>query len=105
MTARIFGKIFLYCAAAVIGLTLLSLLAVKVALDRAPKYQDEIKAWVHEQIGYRIRFAHVWPALPWYGPELYFDRLELRSKDDQRVLARDGGGRLAADVWPVVSRR
>ena len=102
MTARIFGKIFLYCAAAVIGLTLLSLLAVKVALDRAPKYQDEIKAWVHEQIGYRIRFAHVWPALRWYGPELYFDRLELRSKDDQRVLARAGGGRIAADVWQLI---
>jgi uncharacterized protein (TIGR02099 family) len=102
MTARIFGKIFLYCAAVVIGLTLLAMLAVKVAIDRAPKYQDEIKAWVHDQVGYRVRFAHVWPALRWYGPELYFDRLELRSKDDQRVLARAAGGRIAADVWQLI---
>ena len=49
-----------------------------------------------------IAFAHVSPAFRWYGPELYFDRLELRSKDDQRVLARADGGRVAADIWQLI---
>jgi uncharacterized protein (TIGR02099 family) len=33
---------------------------------------------------------------------LYFDRLELRSKDDQRVLARAAGGRIGADIWQLL---
>ncbi len=49
-----------------------------------------------------IAFAHVSPAFRWYGPELYFERLELRSKDDQRVLARAAGGRVAADIWQLL---
>ena len=64
------------------------MLALKLALDRAPQYQAQIKDWVYRQTGYHIAFAHVWPAFRWYGPELYFDRLELRSHDDRRVLAR-----------------
>ncbi len=67
-----------------------------------PEYQAEIKDWVHAQTGYHIGFAHVSPAFRWYGPELYFDRLELRSKDDQRVLARAAGGRVAADIWQLI---
>ena len=78
------------------------MLAVKLALDRAPQYQAEIKEWVHAQTGYHIAFAHVSPAFRWYGPELYFDQLELRSKDDQRVLAHAAGGRVAADVWQLI---
>jgi uncharacterized protein (TIGR02099 family) len=83
-------------------LVLLAMLALKLVLDRAPRYQAEIKDWVHEQTGYHIGFAHVSPAFRWYGPELYFDRLELRSKDDQRVLARAAGGRVAVDIWQLI---
>jgi uncharacterized protein (TIGR02099 family) len=78
------------------------MLFVKLALDRVPAYQEEIKAWVHTQTGLHIRFAHVAPSLRWYGPELYFDRLELRSKDDERVLARAAGGRIGLDVWQLL---
>ena len=67
-----------------------------------PHYQAEIKEWVHAQTGYHIAFAHVSPAFRWYGPELYFEQLELRSKDDQRVLARAAGGRIAADIWQLI---
>src|SRR5882762_4495781 len=96
------GKILLYCCAGILGLILLVILAVKLALDRAPQYQAEIKDWVHNRIGYHIAFAHVSPAFRWHGPELYFDQLELRSKADQRVLARAAGGRVAADVWQLI---
>src|SRR5579859_322515 len=88
--------------AGLLGLVLLLMLALKLALDRAPRYQAEIKEWFHAQTGYHIAFAHVSPAFRWYGPELYFDRLELRSKDDQRILARAAGGRIAADVWQLL---
>ena len=99
---RTAGKILFYLSAGILGLLLLLMLAVKLALDRVPQYQSEIKAWVHDKIGYHIAFAHVAPALRWYGPELYFDRLELRSKDDRRVLARAAGGRIGADVWQLL---
>jgi uncharacterized protein (TIGR02099 family) len=88
--------------AGLVVLLLLLMLALKLALDRAPRYEAQIKEWVHAQTGYHIGFARVSPACRWYGPELYFDRLELRSKDDQRVLARAAGGRVAADIWQLI---
>ncbi|HMA00433.1 MAG TPA: YhdP family protein [Steroidobacteraceae bacterium] len=102
MALRKAGKILLYSCAGTLGIFLLLMLAVKLALDRAPQYQAEIKEWVHGRIGYTIAFAHVSPAFRWYGPELYFDRLELRSKDGRRVLARAAGGRIGADLWQLV---
>jgi uncharacterized protein (TIGR02099 family) len=96
-------KILLYCFAGLLGVVLLLMLSVKLALDRAPAYQAEIKEWVHAQTGYHIRFARVSPSFRWYGPELHFDRLELRSKDDARVLAHAAGGRVAADIWQLIS--
>ncbi len=99
MSWRRIGKILSLTCGGLLLLVLLAMLALKIALDRAPQYQAEIKEWVHAQTGYHIGFARVWPAFRWYGPELYFDRLELRSKDDQRVLARAAGGRVAADIW------
>ncbi|HEY2676531.1 MAG TPA: YhdP family protein [Steroidobacteraceae bacterium] len=96
------GKIVGLCAAGLVALLLILMLALKLILDRAPEYQAQIKDWFYGQTGYHIGFAHVSPAFRWYGPELYFDRLELRSKDDQRVLARANGGRVAADVWQLI---
>jgi len=103
MSVRKVGKILLYGFAGLLGLLLLLMLAVKLALDRAPAYQAEIKEWVHAQTGYHIRFAGVSPSFRWYGPELHFEQLELRSKDDARVLARAAGGRVAADIWQLIS--
>jgi uncharacterized protein (TIGR02099 family) len=102
MVIRKIGKILGFCFAGLLVLVLLLLLAVKLAFDRAPRYQAEIKEWVHAQTGYHIGFARVSPAFRWYGPELYFDQLELRSKDDQRVLAHAAGGRVAADIWQLL---
>ncbi|MEA3149951.1 MAG: hypothetical protein QOD56_890, partial [Gammaproteobacteria bacterium] len=98
MVLRKVGKILLLCIAGLLAVILLLMLAAKLALDRAPQYQAEIKDWVHDRIGYRIAFAHVSPAFRWYGPELYFEQLELRSKDGERVLAHAAGGRIGADL-------
>jgi uncharacterized protein (TIGR02099 family) len=95
-------KILGFSFAGLLLLVLLAMLGVKLALDRAPRYQAEIKEWLHAQTGFHIAFAHVSPAFRWYGPELYFEQLELRSKDDKRVLARAAGGRVAADVWQLI---
>jgi uncharacterized protein (TIGR02099 family) len=97
------GKILLYCVAGLLGLLLVLILALKVALDRAPAYQAEIQQWLHAQTGYHIKFAGVSPSFRWYGPELHFEQLELRSKDDRRILARAAGGRVAADIWQLIS--
>src|ERR1700675_959038 len=102
MSAAKIGKILLYCFAGLVVLVLLIMLAAKLALDRAPQYQAQIKEWVHSQTGYHIGFAHVSPALRWSGPELYFDRPELRSKDGERVLARAAGARITADIWQLI---
>jgi len=95
-------KVLLVIAAGFAALTLLLMLALKLALDRAPQYQAQIKDWVYRRTGYQIAFAHVWPAFRWYGPELYFDALELRSPDGRRILARAGGGRIGADIWQLL---
>src|SRR5476649_1518799 len=102
MSIRKIGKILIVTCGGLLLLVLLAMLGVKLALDRAPQYQAQIKEWLHAQTGYHIAFAHVSPAFRWYGPELYFDQLELRSKDDQRVLARAAGGRVAADIWQLL---
>lgn len=95
-------KVLLYTAAGFAGVVLLLMLAVKLALDRVPQYQAQLKDWVFRRTGYHIAFAHVWPAFRWYGPELYFDELELRSSDGVRVLARAHGGRIGTDVWQLL---
>ncbi len=95
-------KIVLFSAAGFAGLVLLLMLALKLALDRVPQYQAQIKDWVFRRTGYHIAFAHVWPALHWYGPELTFDDFELRSSDGLRVLARARRGRIGTDVWQLL---
>jgi uncharacterized protein (TIGR02099 family) len=102
MALRKLGKTLLFGGAGLLGLILLSMLALKLALDRAPHYQAEIKEWVHARIGYHIAFTHVSPAFRWYGPELYFDQLDLKSKDDERVLVHAAGGRIGLDVWQLI---
>jgi uncharacterized protein (TIGR02099 family) len=102
MSIRKLGKVLAFSFGGLLLLMLLAMLAVKLALDRAPQYQAEIKEWLHAQTGFHVTFEHVSPAFRWYGPELYFEQLELRSKDDQRVLARAAGGRVAADIWQLI---
>jgi uncharacterized protein (TIGR02099 family) len=102
-TVRKIGKILLNVFAGLLGVLLLSMLALKIALYRAPAYEAEIKQWVHAQTGYHIAFAGVSPLFRWYGPELRFERMELRSKDDRRVLARAASGSVAVDIWQLIS--
>jgi uncharacterized protein (TIGR02099 family) len=102
MALRKLRKLLLYTCAGIFGLGVLLMLAATLALDRVPHYQAQIKEWVHGQIGYHIAFARVSPAFRWYGPELYFDRPELRSKDDLRVLAHAAGGRIGIDLWRLI---
>src|SRR3984893_17659646 len=103
MRMRKAGKILLFCVAGLLGLLLLMISTLKLALDRAPAYEAEIKQWLDAQTGYHTAFAGVSPSFRWYGPELHFERLELRSKDDRRILARAAGGRIAADIWQLIS--
>src|ERR1700683_2567097 len=98
MNIRKVGKILLYVLAGFVGFVLVALIATKLALDRVPRYQEQIKAWVYRETGLHVAFEHVSPTLRWYGPELLFDHLELRSRDDRRVLARAASGRIGADL-------
>jgi uncharacterized protein (TIGR02099 family) len=102
MNPRKIGKALLFTAAGLAILIGSLLLGVKLALDRAPRYQAQIKQWVYRQTGYHIAFAAVSPAFRWHGPELTFSRLELRSRDDLRVLARADGCRVSVDVWQLL---
>src|SRR3984893_5582746 len=103
MRMRKAGKILLFCVAGLLGLLLLMISTLKLALDRAPAYEADIRQWLDAQTEYHIAFAGVSPSFRWYGPELHFERLELRSKDDRRILARAAGGRVAADIWQLIS--
>lgn len=99
---RKFGKCLLYALAGFLGLVLVALGIVILALERVPAYQDEIKARVFRQTGLHVAFTHVSPSLRWYGPELLFDDLELRSHDDHRVLARAASGRIGTDIRQII---
>ena len=103
MSVRKAAKFILYGFAGLLGLLLLLTAALKVVLDRAPAHEAEIKEWLRAQTGYHIAFARVSPSFRWYGPELHFEQLELRSKDGARVLAHAAGGRVAADIWQLIS--
>ena len=102
MNLRKLRRWLLITAALVLGLVLVLTLGLKITLDRAPQYQAQIKTWVHDQTGFYIRFAHVYPSLRWYGPELAFDRLELRSKDDKSTVISARRGSVAVDVWQLI---
>ncbi len=103
MLLRRLAKILGIGAAIAISLLLAAMLATKIAIDRVPRYQGEIRAWVYRQTGLHVRFSRVSPALRWYGPELSFRDLELRSADDRRVLAKAARGRIGIDVWRVLT--
>jgi uncharacterized protein (TIGR02099 family) len=98
-----FGRVLLYGASGCLCVLILAMLAATVALQRVPRYQTEIKAWVYAQTGLHIRFARVAPTWRWFGPELSFAELDLRSKDDRRSLARAHGGRIGVNVWRLLS--
>ncbi len=103
VNSRRVAKWLLYAAAAALLLLLVLIVAVKVALNRVPEYQAQLKSWVHQQTGLHIRFSAVTPALRWYGPELRFDGLELRSGDDRMSLAQARSGSVAVDVWSLLA--
>ncbi|HEX4151534.1 MAG TPA: YhdP family protein [Steroidobacteraceae bacterium] len=102
MVLRRIGKLLLFAMAGLAILIGSLLLAVKLALDSVPAYQAQIKEWLHRRTGYHIVFSGVSPALRWYGPELTLSGLELRSRDDRRVLARATGGRIGVDIWQLL---
>jgi len=94
----------LTAAPGILGIFVLLMLA-SARVDRAPPYQAEIKEWVHDRSGYTIAFAQYRPRFAWYGPELVFDRLELRSKDGGRVWPRAAVGRAREDLSQLVQSR
>jgi uncharacterized protein (TIGR02099 family) len=98
MRLRTLGKALGFTAAGLVAIVLLALLALRLAIHRIPAYQSDIKEWVHRQTGYHVAFQSVSPSFRWHGPEVYFKGLELRSKDNARVLAHAAGGRIAVDV-------
>ena len=103
MLLRRLAKVLGIGAAIALSLLLAAMLALKIAIDRVPRYQAEIRAWVYRQTGLHVRFSRVSPALRWYGPELSFRDLELRAADDRQVLARAVRGRIGIDFWRVLA--
>ena len=94
-------KILLFVAAGCSSCCCCAMLALKLALDRAPQYQAQIKDWVYShRLSHRLRACLAGIPLVW--ARALFRQLELRSQDDRRVLARAAGGRVAADIWQLL---
>ncbi len=93
------GRWILY---GVVTLILTAAAGLAVLWWRLPEYQQEIKAWVHTQTGFYVRFDSLAPSLRWSGPELFFSKPELRTRDDARVLARARGVRIGFNPWRVL---
>jgi hypothetical protein len=94
--------------------------SAKLALDRAPRYQAEIKEWVHARIGYHIAFAQrvagvslVWAGIVFRSAGIALQGRPTRAGARRRRALRAGcmaagaqrqtaGGRIELDQ-PVVS--
>ncbi|HLW25366.1 MAG TPA: YhdP family protein [Steroidobacteraceae bacterium] len=104
MRLKLILKALALTVAGFLLVTLLGMLGLRILLERAPHYQAQIKSWLKHETGYPMEFASVRPSFHWSGPELYLDRLELRSKDGTHVLARAASGRVGIDPWQMVHR-
>jgi len=81
MIIRKISKVLGFCVAGWWFCCLLLMLALKLALDRGLGTKQRSRNGFHAQTGYHIGFARVHRAFSLVRPELYFDRLELRSKE------------------------
>ncbi|HVF17074.1 MAG TPA: YhdP family protein [Steroidobacteraceae bacterium] len=75
------------------------LLAFSIAMSRAPEYRVQLQQWISEKAEVSVEFNKLTARLRFYGPELAFDDVTVRSPDRTRVLATARGGSVAFDIW------
>jgi uncharacterized protein (TIGR02099 family) len=73
-----------------------------VVMARVPTYRAQMQSWLSEQAKLDIRFATISAGWRGYGPELKFTRAEIRSADQQRVLAIADRGGVGFDLWQAL---
>jgi uncharacterized protein (TIGR02099 family) len=75
------------------------LIAVSIAISRAPEYRVQLQDWISEKTKLSVEFATLNARFRLYGPELAFADVTVRSPDRTRVLATARGGSVGFDVW------
>jgi uncharacterized protein (TIGR02099 family) len=59
-----------------------AIVGFRVLVTRLPSYQDDVRAWVSDQIGMRLNFARLDARWGWRGPELTFREASVAAEDD-----------------------
>ncbi len=73
-----------------------------VVMARVPAYRAQMQTWLSEQAKLDIRFASITAGWRGYGPELRFTQAEVRSADQQRILAIADQGSAGFDLWQAL---
>jgi uncharacterized protein (TIGR02099 family) len=95
-------KLAAFSLGTLIILIMLLLGAFTLVMSRAPAYRLQMQAWLSERAKLDIQFDTISAAWRWYGPELVFTRLVVRSVDQQRVLGRAAQGGVGFDLWQAI---
>ena len=82
-----------------LALLVLLLIAFRVAIARAPEYRVQLQDVLSEKTKLSVEFSELSARLRFYGPELAFSDVTVRSPDRTRVLATARGGSVAFDIW------
>lgn len=90
-SAIVFGTIAVVIA--------LLLIAFQIAISQVPEYRVQLQDWLSEKTQLSIEFSKLGAGLKFYGPELAFSDVTVRSPDRTRVLATARGGSVAFDLW------
>jgi uncharacterized protein YhdP len=87
-------------ACVVLGVALL--IAFSIAMSRLPERRAQLQEWISEKAKLSVEFSALSARFRWYGPELTFTDVTVRSPDRTRVLATARAGSVAFDVWNSV---
>lgn len=91
--------------AALAVLVVMALIAFQIAVSRVPQYRVQLQEWLGDKTQLSIESNGLKARLRWYGPELAFADVTVRSHDRAHVLATARGGSVAFDIWNSLRSR
>lgn len=101
---RKLARVTLYAGLAVAVLVVLGIAAFQLLVRQLPSYQDEIQAWVTEELGLALDYGELDGALSWRGPELAFRDVSVRTPGDATPFLTARGASVGLDVFDLAFR-
>ncbi len=71
-----------------VALVVLAIVGFQVLINRLPAHQEEVKAWVAQELGLELEFASLDASWSWRGPELVFGDTSVTTVGDTTPFVR-----------------